>query len=116
MSPYAYLPMLTHLVCLHTLTYHLQSVNSEPPDQGLFRYDPDSIHFTIDPRHNSIRDACGIGGGPTCRGELPVLGNRPRSKDLATAFTYTHEGAGGATTKPCIDTFCRDQKVDSSSQ
>ena len=21
MSPYAYLPMLTHLVCLHTLTY-----------------------------------------------------------------------------------------------
>jgi glycoprotein-N-acetylgalactosamine 3-beta-galactosyltransferase len=87
---------------------------SEPPDQGLFRYDPDSIRFTIDPRHNSIRDACGIGGGPTCRGELPVLGNRPRSKDLATAFAYTHEGAGGTTTKPCVDTFCRDQKVDSS--
>ena len=88
---------------------------SEPPDHGLFRYDPDSIHFKIDARPSSIRDACGIWGGPKCRGVAPpTLKNRPRSPELMTPFTYDHKGAGGKSTKPCIDTFCRDQGVDSS--
>ena len=35
MSPYAYLPMLTHLVCIHTLTYQsLTSVGTPAAGEG----------------------------------------------------------------------------------
>jgi hypothetical protein len=85
---------------------------SEPPDQGLFRYDPDSINFKVDDRQNSIRDSCTVhtNGKSLCVQKLPVATNTPRVAELRTALVYLNAGAGGETTKPCTDSFCRDRK------
>jgi hypothetical protein len=77
----------------------------EPPDGGLYRYDPDTIHFG---KMNSLRDACNTMGYPGCSTPPPKLMNRPPLKELETAFEYDVKGAGGAGAKPCRDSFCRD--------
>lgn len=77
----------------------------EPPDNGLYRFDPDTVRF----ERNAHRDACRTMPS-RCRTPPPVTLNKPAFKELYTPFEYDVAGAGGSGLKPCGDSFCRDQK------